>query len=82
MRGDLGTGVGPRPVDEVPPAELQLAIQRLLDDVKGQVEYSELLAKWRQLFGWRKAGTNIDIAFQEALNALAKQRKIDKSWSD
>jgi very-short-patch-repair endonuclease len=82
VRGALGAGVEPRTVDEVSPQELQLAIHRLLEDVAGQVERIELLTKWRSLFGWRRAGTNIEIAFQEALNALVDQEKIDTSWSE
>jgi len=82
VRGDLGAGVGPRSVDEVPPQELQLAIQRLLEDVEGQVERTELLTKWRGLFGWPRATPKVRIAFQEALNALVDQNRIDPSWSE
>lgn len=67
VRGNLGAEVEPRPVEEVPPEELQLAIHRLLADTKGPVKLPELRTLWRKLFGWHRSGKKINIAFQDAL---------------
>jgi very-short-patch-repair endonuclease len=58
-----------RKVTSIAPAELQLAIVKLLGDA-GAADQDGLRTAWARLFGWRRVGSDIEIAFEDALEAL------------
>ncbi|MFN3219829.1 MAG: DUF3320 domain-containing protein [Acidimicrobiales bacterium] len=68
---------GPRrkKVGEVPADEQQLAILNLLGDA-GETNTADLCLAWARLFGWARIGTDINSAFERAIDELARQGKI------
>jgi len=64
-----------RKVGSVDPRELELAIELLLDDASG-TSPAELRMAWARLFGWRRVGTDIELAFERALQNLKGQGKV------
>ena len=58
-----------RPVDEVPPEEIETAISLLLRET-GAVSPDELRQAWARLYGWGRVGPDIEKAFERAVRAL------------
>jgi hypothetical protein len=71
-------GATARRVAHVPPAELDLAIVQLLCDA-GPTELDRLRTAWARLFGWRRVGPDIEVAFDEAVDRLLDGGRIDGS---
>lgn len=64
-----------RKVTAIAPAELQLAIVKLLGDA-GAADQDGLRTAWARLFGWRRVGSDIEIAFEDALEALVRSGAV------
>lgn len=64
-----------RPVEEVPPDEIQLAIMRLLGDA-GASRHTDLREAWARLYGWKRVGPDIERAFDRAVRALIRTEKV------
>ena len=64
-----------RPVALVAPAELDLAILLLLGDA-GPTDRHKLREHWKRLFGWRRVGSEIEVAFEEAVERLLSAGRI------
>lgn len=65
-----------RPVGHVAPDELDLAVVRLLADAGTSAACSDLRTAWARLFGWRRIGTEIENAFDDALDRLRSDAAI------
>lgn len=65
-----------RPVEEVPPDEIELAIMLLLKDA-GTSRNAELRGAWARLYGWKRVGPDIERAFDRAVRALIKAGKVN-----
>lgn len=65
-----------RRVAHVPLGELDLAIINLLRDA-GPTEPDRLRTAWARLFGWRRVGADIDMAFEDAIDRLVDQGRIE-----
>lgn len=65
-----------RVVREVPPEELDRAIVLLLTDA-GTSDFERLRQTWARLFGWRRVGIDIEVAFEEAVDRLLRAGEID-----
>ena len=64
-----------RKVRSVAPAELQLALVKLLEDA-GAASRDDLRTAWARLFGWRRVGADIELAFDDAVDALVRQGRV------
>jgi hypothetical protein len=64
-----------RPVAHVSPRERQLAIARLVGDAR-RITEAELLTAFARLFGWKRAGVDIQAAFSADLRHLAHERTV------
>jgi very-short-patch-repair endonuclease len=64
-----------RDVDEVPPAELKLAVKHLVRDAR-RVSRDELTFEVARLFGWNRRGPDIAAALEGAVDALVRDRMI------
>lgn len=64
-----------RKVSQVPPEELDLAIELLLGDA-GPTAPADLRTAWARLFGWRRVGSDIEIAFEDAVQRLERAGRI------
>jgi very-short-patch-repair endonuclease len=64
-----------RTVAEVPPAELELAVQNVLADAHGGTP-DELTLAVALLFGWNRRGPDIAAALDAAVDALVRQGHI------
>lgn len=78
VRGGPPDGPAPRKVNEVPPCELRLAIQRLTVDALS-IEASELQVQTARVFGWRRNGTEINTALDRAIVEAARLGLISVS---
>ena len=58
-----------RVVREVPPEELDRAVVLLLTDA-GTSAYERIRQAWARLFGWRRVGVDIEVAFEETVDRL------------
>lgn len=67
--------VTPRRVAHVSPAELDLAIIQLLRDA-GPSSPDGLRTAWARLFGWKRVGGDIEVAFDDAVDRLLEQGLI------
>ncbi len=65
-----------RVVREVPPEELDLAVALLLTDA-GTSDFERIRQTWARLFGWRRVGIDIEVAFEEAVDRLVDAGVID-----
>ncbi len=65
-----------RRVAHVPPAELDLAIINLLRDA-GPTDPEHLRTAWARLFGWRRVGADIEVAFDDAVDRLVDRGRIE-----
>ena len=65
-----------RPVEEVPPDEIELAITHLLADA-GASRQADLREAWARLYGWKRVGPDIEMAFDRAVRALIKARMVN-----
>lgn len=66
-----------RDVEEVPKAELRLAVVHLVDDAR-RVSRDELSREVARLFGWNRRGPDISRALDRAVDALIREGSIDK----
>jgi hypothetical protein len=64
-----------RDVDEVPPAELKLAVDHLVREAR-RVSRDELTFEVARLFGWNRRGPDIAAALGSAVDALIRDRTI------
>ncbi|WP_421121915.1 DUF3320 domain-containing protein [Aquihabitans daechungensis] len=64
-----------RKVRSVAPAELQLALVKLLEDA-GATSRDDLRTAWARLFGWRRVGADIELAFDDAVDALVRGGRV------
>lgn len=58
-----------REVALVPPEEIQLAICRILEDA-GPCDPEDLCKEWARIYGWKRVGSDIRDAFDQAVKAL------------
>ena len=65
-----------RPVEEVPPDEIELAIMHLLEDA-GASRNADLREAWARLYGWKRVGPDIERAFDRAVRALIEVGKVN-----
>jgi hypothetical protein len=65
-----------RPVEHVPPEEIELAIMHLLEGA-GDARRADLRAAWARLFGWKRVGPDIGKAFDLAVRALIRAGKVN-----
>lgn len=65
-----------RPVEEVPPDEIELAIMLLLKDA-GTSRNADLRGAWARLYGWKRVGPDIERAFDRAVRALIEAGKVN-----
>ena len=65
-----------RPVEEVPPDEIELAIMHLLKDA-GDSPNARLRKAWASLYGWKRVGPDIERAFDRAVRALVEAGKVN-----
>ena len=65
-----------RPVEEVPPDEIELAIMHLLEDA-GASRNADLREAWARLYGWKRVGPDIERAFDRAVRALIEAGKVN-----
>ena len=69
-----GTTHGPpanrRPVAQIPPAEINLAILNLLRDAGATAQQTMLVKKLAGLFGWRYVGSKTRRALDHAIDQL------------
>jgi len=65
-----------RPVEEVPPDEIELAIMHLLKDA-GDSPNAYLRKAWASLYGWKRVGPDIERAFDRAVRALIEAGKVN-----
>ena len=75
VRVPAGPDAPRRPVDEVPPDEIELALKQMLRDA-GTMSRVELRATWARLYGWQRVGADIDDAFKRATEALIGAEKV------
>jgi very-short-patch-repair endonuclease len=70
-----------RRVDEVPKAEMQLAVDHLVRDAR-RVSRDELTREVARLFGWNRRGPDIARALDEAVDFLIQKGRIemDGDW--
>ena len=66
-----------RAVGHVAPSERQEAIFRLVDDAR-RIEPAELLVVFARLFGWRRAGADIQVAFDDDLRGLLDTGRLKR----
>jgi hypothetical protein len=68
-------------VDEVPKAEMQLAVDHLVRDAR-RVSRDELTREVARLFGWNRRGPDIARALDEAVDFLIQKGRIemDGDW--
>ena len=64
-----------RTVTEIAPRERQLAIDELVRESR-RVEEADLRVAFARLFGWRRAGVDIQTAFDRDLAALVKSKRL------
>lgn len=64
-----------RKVAHVHPVELELAIVNLLQDA-GASSPVRLRTEWARLFGWHRVGSDIEDAFDDAVNRLMAQGRV------
>ena len=76
VRVPASDGAPKRPVGEVPPDEIELAITHLLKDA-GDSHNAELRKAWARLYGWKKVGPGIEEAFDRAVRALIEAGKVN-----
>jgi very-short-patch-repair endonuclease len=76
VRVPSGKDAVPRRVQHVPPAELELAIVQLLRDA-GTSDAARLRVAWARLFGWRRVGADIEVAFEDAVDRLIDEGTIE-----
>ncbi len=69
------SGAPQRPVDKVPPDEIELAILNLLKDA-GPSPRSSLQEAWARLYSWNRVGPEIKKAFDHAVCELIKAGKV------
>ncbi len=65
-----------RPVEEVPPDEIELAITHLLADA-GASRKADLREAWARLYGWRRVGPDIERAFDRAVRKLVEDKMVN-----
>jgi hypothetical protein len=70
-----------RKVDEVPKAEMRLAVDHLVRDAR-RVSLDELTREVARLFGWNRRGPDITRALDEAVDFLIQKGRIemDGDW--
>jgi hypothetical protein len=66
-----------RPVQQIPPEELERAVWGLVRDAHA-LPREDLLHGLRDLFGWRRLGADIEAALNRAITRLEKQGKVSK----
>jgi very-short-patch-repair endonuclease len=76
VRVPSGKDAVPRRVQHVPPAELELAIVQLLRDA-GTSDAARLRVAWARLFGWRRVGPDIEVAFEDAVDRLIGEGVVE-----
>jgi hypothetical protein len=72
-----GTPETLRSVAEVPPAELRLAVLRLVEDALA-IEDNELTAEAAGLFGWLRRGSDISAALDRAIAGLLDEGLLER----
>jgi very-short-patch-repair endonuclease len=65
-----------RPVEHVPPDEIELAVVHLLEDA-GTSRNADLRGAWARLYGWKRVGPDIERAFDRAVRALITAGKVN-----
>ena len=76
VRVPASDGAPRRPVEEVPPEEIELAIMYLLEDA-GASRNTDLREAWARLYGWKRVGPDIERAFDRAVRALIRAGKVN-----
>ena len=65
-----------RPVEHIPPSEIQLAILNIIRDAGGPVKRNELIRRLVNLYGWTKTTKKRSGVFNKALNPLIEEKNI------
>ena len=68
-RVPTSSGAPRREVARVPPEEIQLAVRRILEDA-GPCNPEDLCREWARVYGWKRVGSDIKDAFDQAVKAL------------
>lgn len=74
VRVPMESGAPSRPISEVSPRELRLALSRLLEDAGGSVGKEELRTRCARLFGWDRVGPDIERTLQDPLDELLPEQ--------
>ena len=75
IRAPRDDQVIPRKVAMVPLEERRLAVVKLLEDA-GPTEPDRLRIAWARLFGWRRVGSDIEMAFEDDVDALTANGSV------
>jgi hypothetical protein len=67
-----------RSAQEVPPAELQLAIANLVMDAK-TIDENELTSRVAALFGWNRRGPEIEEVLRSAVRSLVRRGTLRRN---